>query len=186
MIEVVAVIRCHGIRMQHKTCSGAVYAACDLTGERAPGRGRGGADDVTAKGQYDVPAPGGHRGRVRGERAAEWIRAGAGVDPPGPQRIAEVGGVSRLEPYLVRIEGRVVREFVAGAYADRCREQSQDADGCQRFHRSGPDVDGTEGGSEGKPASAVPRPATTGVLARSAQSRCTWTWVPPWAIRVAP
>jgi len=172
--------------MKHKTWIGAVYVACDLTGERAPGRGRGGADDVTAKGQYDVPAPGGHRGRVRGERAAEWIRAGAGVDPPGPQRIAEVGGVSRLEPYLVRIEGRVVREFVAGAYADRCREQSQDADGCQRFHRSGPDVDGTEGGSEGNPPSAVPRPATTGVLARSAQSRCTWTWVPPWAIRVAP
>src|SRR2546428_3883414 len=147
MIEVVAVIRRHGIRMKHKPGSGAVYVACDLTGERAPGRRRGGADDVTAKGQHDVPAPGGHRGRVRGKRAAEWVRARAGVDPPGPQRIAEVGGVSRLEPYLVRIARRVVREFVAGAYAGRHREQGQDADGCQRFHESDPDGDGTEGGS---------------------------------------
>src|SRR5256885_1770292 len=36
MIEIVAVIRRHGIRMKHKTYSGAVYAACDLTGESAP------------------------------------------------------------------------------------------------------------------------------------------------------
>src|SRR2546428_3026919 len=139
MIEVVAVIRCHGIRTKHKTWIGAVYVACDLTGERAPGRGRGGADDVTAKGQYDIAAPGGHRGRVRRERAAEWIRAGAGVDSPGPQRIAEVAGVSRLEPYLVRIEGRVVREFVAGA--GRHGEQGQDAEGCQRVHQNDPALD---------------------------------------------
>src|SRR2546428_545831 len=38
MIEIVAVIRCHGIRMKHKTCSAAVYVACDLTGEGGSGR----------------------------------------------------------------------------------------------------------------------------------------------------
>ena len=177
MVEVVAVIRRHRIRIDNEPADSAIKPARDVAGEYAPLRRRDGVDGLTAEGEHDIPTPGGRRSHLRRERAAKRVGAWGGVRQPSAQRLRSTAGVGHCQLDFVGIKRRVVGKFVAGPDGDASREQNQEAGG----QREDP---------EGGPYFTRPPhddwPVTIGLLARSAQSRYTLMSAHPWAIRAAP